>query len=69
MEVIKVEQILTEEELEDLFTPDLSLSFLEGKSEEPVGEDGRPGCFGDNHDEWAKWIYKQGYRIVKIARR
>lgn len=48
-------KVLKEEEFYDLMCP---------MSDD---ETGKPGQFDDNEDEWVKWFYSKGYRLVDFG--
>jgi hypothetical protein len=45
---------LTEDEAFDLFVPD-------------GADETQPGYFDENQEDWIKWLYSKGYRIVNTA--
>jgi len=54
---IMVEKVFTEDELYDLFV----FSIIEDEATD------KPDPFPDNTGAWATWLYKNGYRLVKVS--
>ncbi len=55
---IMVEKVLTQEEVNYLLTVN---SEEDKKTWKPI-------YFDDNQSEWAEWLYKNGYRLVKLPK-
>lgn len=61
-QTIKVEKVLTEDE----FYFDLDFPLYDENEDWIEYDPPQPGYFDDNLDDWIKFWYSQGYRMVKL---